>query len=176
MLTLPHLTSRTLSRTLMSLPLLSLMSGCIIYDHENKCKGCEDSSFTDTDGPNHTIDDTGDTAGTDTGATDTAPITATFLLTPAEIEAGHTAIVSLTATGFDLSTVANIRFYGTVNLIASENRGDEVLMTVEIPAGASPATVDMLLELNDNSAKLVEDALTILESSGTTDDTGTPCE
>ena len=122
------------------LPLLSLLSGCIIYDHENKCKGCEDSSFTDTDGPNHTIDDTGDTAGTDTGATDTAPITAAFLLTPAEIEAGHTAIVSLTATGFDLSTVANIRFYGTVNLIASENRGDEVLMTVEIPAGASPAT------------------------------------
>ena len=175
MLTLPHLTSHTLRRTLMSLPLLSLMGGCIIYDHENKCPGCEDSSFTDTDGPNHTIDDTGDTSDTgDTG--DTAPITAAFLLTPAEGEAGHTAIVSLTATGFDLSTVANVRFYGTVNLIASENRGDEVLMTVEIPAGASPTTVDMLLELNDNSAKLVEDALTILEDSGTGGDTGAPCE
>ena len=38
------------------------------------------------------------------------------------------------------------------------------------------ATVDMLLELNDNSAKLVEDALTILEGGGTGGDTGAPCE
>lgn len=153
------------------------LSGCIIYDtDEPKCDGCYADSGSWGGGGGG--GGNGDTA-------DSAPIVeeAQFVLTPSEAEIGATVIASLTVLSgeFDLSQVSTARFYGGVQILAAENRGSELLMTIAVDPQAVAGPVDLLLEINDGTVQLIDDALLIVEAEQNTgggggDDTGSGCE
>ena len=71
-------------------------------------------------------------------------------------------ITSLTAENFDLSRVAESSFYGDVELIATQNRGDEILYTINVPADATVGSVDLLLVMEDGTARMLEDVLSLV--------------
>jgi uncharacterized membrane protein YgcG len=145
-------------------PMLSftlLLNGCIIYDHTGKCRECtwEDSGGESTDSSDPGGDSNG-TGGDDSGGEVAEP---SFVLSPAEGLIGSVFITSLTAENFDLSTVAESSFYGDVELIADQNRGDEILYTLSVPADAPVGTADLLLVMEDGTAKMLEDVLSLVE-------------
>lgn len=181
-------------KTLM-FPVLFLLGGCIIYDHDGKCRECEldtaglseNGGNGGNNGGNNGGDDTAtDDSGTDSAGDDTAPPETTFTLSPNTATAGDVVIASLTATNFDISTVASTEFFGDVEVLASENRGTEILFTISIPATAPSQSADLVLILNDGSVELLDDvlAITAADGSGSTGsdpsngggDTGTGCE
>lgn len=139
------------------LPFALLLSGCIIYDHTGKCRECGWES-TDSGTPGDS-NDPGDSSGEDS---DVDPEEASFTLTPSEGLIGSVFITSLTAENFDLSTVAETSFYGEVELLATQNRGDEILLTVSIPADAAVGSADLLLVMEDGSARMLEDILSLV--------------
>lgn len=102
---------------------------------------------------------------------DEAP-TPVFTLSPDEGSAGKTFIASLTADDFDLSTVGSIEMFGNASIVATQNRGDEVILTVTISAQAEPGdVVDLLLNVG-NDAVFVEAALSVVDAAdaGESDD------
>ena len=140
--------------------LAPLATGCVIYDRT----GCGKHHGDDCEVEGDTADDEAP-----------API---FTLDPAELEAGSTTIVSLTAENFDLSTVEGVEAYGPVDVVATSNRGTELLLTVVASAEAADGqTADLLLEVGDEG-EYIEDAFTVRvpeDGSGGTD-TGEDCE
>jgi hypothetical protein len=156
---------------------LALLGGCVIYDTHGKCPHCDNdwdsgdwwSDTGDTDGSGGDTDTTDDT-GT-TGDTDTTPdADVAFTLTPSVGEVGATFIASLTASSeFDLTTVQSLEFYGDVDVLATEARTSEILLSLSIPAAAAPGTADLLVLLPDDRVSFLPDALTIV-SAGTADD------
>jgi len=139
---------------------LALLSGCIIYDtRAGKCPGCDNEDDRDdtAGGP--------DTAGDSDGTSDTAGDVAesSFTLTPNVTDIGTTFIASLTTdTGFDFATIAGVELYGDAEVLATEARADELLLTVSVPASAAPGTVDLLLLLPDDRVEFLADALTLV--------------
>jgi hypothetical protein len=170
---------------------LALLSGCIIYDtRAGKCPGCEkddgrdtgDDDRDDTGGPTDTGGATDTDTPTDTGAE--APENA-FTLTPNVADIGTTFIASLTTdVGFDYGTVQGVELYGDAEVLATDARADELLLTISVPADAAPGSVDLLLLLPDDRVSFVADALTLVVAgsddpseteggSGTDDGSGT---
>ena len=145
--------------------LLPALGGCIVYDHEGKCFGCED----DPVGP---IDEglTGDSGGNEVDDSGGGTVGGyKFVLDPSEAYPGDTFIAHLTQTGaFDLSQVASAQFLDTpVEVLATEAGADELLLTISVRPEAIPATVSMLLNTADGGNEYVPDVLTILESQDT---------
>ncbi len=126
-------------------PLVALLgSGCIIYDDVERCKGhdCEDVETTD------------DTAGLEVPDP-------SFTIDPSEVEAGSTFIATVTAENFDLSTVESVEVFGPASLLAEQNRGEELILTVTIDATAAVADeVDILLHVGSD-VLLIEAAITV---------------
>lgn len=129
-------------------PLLALaLPGCIIYDHVGPCKD-------------------GDCEATEGYAGDTAALEAevpapSFTIDPASVQAGTTFIATVTAEDFDLSTVTSIEVFGQASLLAEQNRGDELLLTVSVSAAAVTGDeVDILLHVGDD-VLLIEAAITV---------------
>lgn len=149
-----------------------LATGCVIYDRT----GCGKHHGDDCEVEGDTAGLSGGGGGDDT-ADDEAPAPI-FTLDPAELEAGSTTIVSLTAENFDLSTVEGVEAYGPVDVVATSNRGTELLLTVVASAEAADGqTADLLLEVGDEG-EYIEDAFTVRvpeDGSGGTD-TGEDCE
>lgn len=144
--------------------LLPALGGCIVYDHEGKCLGCEDDQV----GPNDeglggdsggAVDDSG--GGTVAGYK--------FALDPSEAYPGDTFIAHLTQTGaFDLSQVTSAQFLeAPVDVLATEAGVDELILTIAVRPEAIPATLSMLLNTADGGNEYVPDVLTILESQDT---------
>lgn len=145
------------------LPVLALLGGCIIYDHD-KCPNCDTDFDSGVDHGNPGNHQTGDDTATQTDDTGTTtPAETHFYLDPDYGSPSATIITSLTADNFDLNTIANVRFYGDVNILAQSNRGTELLLTLQVPPNAALGTADLLLELNDGTARLIEKAFTIVE-------------
>ena len=144
-------------------PMLSfvfLLGGCIIYDRTGKCPECtwEDSGGESGD-PSNPGGDPNESGGDDSGG---EVADASFLLSPSEGLIGSVFITSLTAENFDLSTVAESSFYGDVELVATQNRGDEILYTINVPADASIGSADLLLVMEDGTARMLEDVLSLV--------------
>lgn len=160
------------------------LSGCIVYDHGGKCHDCEDWDTGFGTDP-QVGGNTDDTAGNTDTSTDTANEgdSRSFSLSPSQGNPGDTLIASLTADNGDTSSISNLHFYGEVTVLASENRGDEVLLTLSIPADASSGTADLLLEFEDGSAQMLDDIFQIGEGGAGTQggdpnggtDTGSGC-
>jgi hypothetical protein len=144
---------------------LAAMSGCIIYDSApGKCDGCrDDDAWDDTgrqDGDHQQADDPGADDSGDAAA-DHA-----FTLDPSEAALGETLIASLTVEGtFDLSTIEGVEFLGGVDVLATQTRDDEVLITLSVPADAQLGPQDLLLRLSDGQAEIVDGALTVTDGS-----------
>ncbi len=168
-----------------TLPIIAMalaLQGCIVYDHD--CPGCEVPDQDDDYRPDRPGDDDpepGDTGGDDQpNAPDYG-----FYLTPDEAEAGDTFIASLRADGEDpveLEDIADLNLYGDVQILASDLRSSELLLTVQVDAQADLGLVDLLVELEDGSASFTEGVLEIFaagsgHSGGTSDDgSGDDCE
>ena len=154
------------------LPFLALLSGCIIYDHTGKFgHDDQDDSAVDSDPGTTTLTVT-DTQSVDDTGTTSNPGEVSFTLDPSVGVIGTTFIASLTATNFDLNTVANEQFYGEVQVLAAQNRGSEILFTLSIPATAKPGTADLLLELKDGTAQFLPKVLTLSVDGSDRSDTG----
>lgn len=114
----------------------------------------------------------GGLSGTQDTATEApAPV---FTLSPDEATAGETFIAALTADNFDLSTVGSIEVFGNASVVATQNRGDELILTVTVSAEAQPGdVVDLLLNVG-NDAVFIEAALSVVDPAdvGETDDNG----
>ncbi len=139
-----------MTRLVFLLP-LALLGGCIIYDtHGKKCPGCDDDGWWDTG------------AGEDPGEVPDAEALS-FTLTPSRAEAGSTFIASLTTEAdFDFATVQSVEAYGEVDLLATEKRAGELLLTLSVPVAAVPGTADLLLLLPADRVEFIEAALTIV--------------
>lgn len=139
-------------RLILVLP-AALLGGCIIHD-DSPCNSrnaweCELEQFE------------GGLSGTQDSAPE-APA-AVFTLSPDEASAGETFIAALTADNFDLSTVGSIEVFGNATVVATQNRGDELILTVTVSAEAQPGdVVDFLLNVG-NDAVFVEAALSIVD-------------
>ena len=150
-----------MQRILFLLP-TAILGGCILYDENPNCRGnadCELDSWT------------GGLADGSSGDTAAAP-EATFSLTPNEAQAGETFIASLTAENFDLSAVGQVEVFGNATAVATQNRGDELVITFTVHADAQTGdVVDLLLNVG-NDAVFVEAALTVVDSGIGDDDGG----
>jgi hypothetical protein len=129
---------------------------------------CTDQA--DTGDGHQQADDSGvndtDTDATDSG-NDTGVEAHTFALAPSEAAAGTTFIASLTVEGpFDLATIESVEFTSGVQVLASENRGTELLMTIQIPDNVPEGPTDLLLRLSGDQIELFENALTVLAVDG----------
>ncbi len=145
-------------------PLLTLvLPGCIIYDHVGSCK----------DGAECAADDEGYVA--DTAALEEEAPAPSFTIDPASVQAGTTFIATVTAENFDLSTVTSIEVFGQASLLAEQNRGDELLLTVSVSAEALTGDeVDILFHVGDD-VLLVEAAITV-SSEASAGSHGDDCE
>lgn len=163
--------------------LLLPLQACIYYDGQGgDCDpdgdcwgwGDDDTGSWDDD------DDTGDTQDTsdddtaadtsDTCDTDEPPATIPLALSldPAEGGPCTTLIASLTDDNglFDLSTTADARFFGPVQILAFQARPDEVIFSLAVDAGAAPGTVDLLVEFTDGRAAFAEGAFKVTAATG----------
>ncbi len=175
---------------------LLALQACVIYDED--CKGCEvdpndncpaGEGFCDDADPNGDPSGTNDTAEiTDTAdsAAEADTVDYGFYLLPSQGEAGEIFIASLRADGEDtpdFEAITDLRFYeGDIEIIASDARSWEYLLTLSISPDAEPGPVDLLVEFKDGTASWVESVFTIYEagsghSSGSSDDGSyDPCE
>ena len=140
-------------------PLVALLgSGCIIYDDVERCKDheCDD------------VDAGGDTAGLSVPDP-------SFSIDPSEVEAGSTFIATVTAENFDLGTVESVEVFGPASLLAEQNRGEELILTVTVDATAAVADeVDILLHVGSD-VLLIEAAITV-NAEAPTGGGGDDCE
>lgn len=147
------------NRPLIAASILALTTGCVVYD--GKCKdkfGWEDSGWSDWE-------DSGSWDDGD-GPDDEAPV-ASFALVPDEVQAGETVITGLQADiEFDYNTIVALEFFGPVELCTKSVRSDELLLTVSAEADAPAMMVDLLLDFEDGSSVLVEDALRVIDADG----------
>jgi len=126
-----------MTRTALFLLLPTFTTGCIIYDGNCRKGDCrwDDTADRDDEGLG---EDTGEVAE------------ASFAIDPAEVGAGDVVIASLTAENFDLTTVTEVEVYGDVTLVAAANRGDELLLTLNVADDAAEGAADFLLHVGDD--------------------------
>lgn len=151
--------------------LAPLATGCVFYDRTGCGKHDDDACSIEGDTAGLTGGGSGDTAEPEAPA-------ATFAVDPAELETGSTTIVSLTAENFDLATVEGVEAYGPIEVVATNNRGTELLLTVAASAEAGEGqTADLLLVVGDEGEYL-DDVFTLRtpESGTGGSDTGEDCE
>lgn len=153
--------------------LAPLATGCVIYDRTGCGKHDGDACSIEGD----TAGLTGGGGDEDDTAEPEAPA-ATFAVDPAELETGSTTIVSVTAENFDLATVESVEAYGPVEVVATTNRGTELLLTVVASAEAADGqTADLLLVVGDEGEYLDEVfTLRAPEDGSGGSDTGEDCE
>ncbi|MBN1335836.1 MAG: hypothetical protein JXB39_07725 [Deltaproteobacteria bacterium] len=133
---------------------------CILYDGD-----CEEGSDCwdrpdDSDSGGSPTDDTG-LPPDDTGP---LPPPWAFELVPGEAEAGDVFIASLrfegdAAPAYD--TVASVEFFGDVEVLATDWRAWEILLTLAVSADAPEGTADVLVRFQGTDAAWGEDVLSI---------------
>ncbi|MDP2307084.1 MAG: hypothetical protein Q8P18_13755 [Pseudomonadota bacterium] len=163
-----------MTRLTLLLPFAALLGGCIIYDKQGHGRDKEEGGWWDTGdtgrdpGGDWDTKDTGDDPTDDTDGASFA-----FTLTPSRGEIGTTFIASLTAAGeaFDFATVEGVELYGEADVLATEARPGELLLTISIPASASPGTADLLLLLPEDRVEFIGDALQLV-APGAADGSG----
>ena len=150
------------------LPLLLALQGCIVFD--GHCSGCDpwgDDGRPDRDRPPREDPvDTGEAEDTGSPVEPEPPSYALALL-PSEAEQGETFIASLGSSGedvLDLALIETLRFLGDVEILASDLRSAELLLTVAVAPEAAVGPVDLLAELDDGTALWQEAALTVWEA------------
>jgi hypothetical protein len=143
------------ARPLFAIGFLAMTTGCVVYD--GKCKddfGWDDTGWDDAD--------PGDEDGDEDEVS--AP---SFSLTPAEGIPGASLIASLQVNEpMDFEAVSEVIFYGDVVLCTSQPRSRELLLTVSVADDAEPGLIDIMVEMDDGSHYLVEDAFDILNADG----------
>lgn len=156
-----------MTRLTLLLPLAALMGGCIIYDTHNRGRG--EGGWWDTGDTGEYTDDT-DGRPDDTDGRPTFQ----FALSPSRGEIGTTFIASLTAVGeaFDFGAVEDVEVYGSADVLAFNARAGELLLTLAIPAAATPGTADLLLVLPDDRVEFIGQALTLVAAGTDPGDTG----
>ncbi len=134
-------------RSIVALSLISLFSGCVIYEEEL------------IDG-----DDSGNRPPAGGEETD-APAYAMWL-DPAGAVVGQTTIVSLYAEGdVDLGTIDSVRFFGDgqLEVLATDGRSaNEFLLTISVPQGAALGSNDLLVEFSSGTATFVDAAFEVV--------------
>lgn len=162
------------------------LQGCIIYDHD--CPGCDIDRVDEGQDVRPDRDDDPDCdepCDDDTGDVEQPPPPDYgFYLTPDEAEQGEVFIASLRADGedpIDLASIAEVRLFGDVRILAADQRSAELLLIVEVAEDAELGPVDLLVELDDGSAAFEDAALTIFPAgsgheAGSSDDGSSPCE
>lgn len=143
------------------------VQGCIIY--EDECHDCDwDGDWGDGWCDEDAADDPDCRGGDDTGEPDTSepdpePEFALFL-DPGQAEQGETFLGHLTVEGeFELAAITGVRFTSGVDVLWSENRGEELLILVDVPMDAETGSVDLVVSRDGDDAVLVEDALFVGE-------------
>ncbi len=173
-----------------ALPIMAFglaLQGCIIYDHD--CPGCDPDRPGDRPDDYPDRDDDPDDCESpcddDTGDVEQPPPPDYgFYLTPDEAEQGQVFIASLRADGedaVDLASITDLRLFGEVEILASDLRSSELLLTVQVAGDAALGLVDLLVELDDGSAAFEDGVLEIFPAgsgheAGGTDDGSNPCE
>ncbi|MFT4977872.1 MAG: hypothetical protein ACI8S6_003779 [Myxococcota bacterium] len=92
-----------------------------------------------------------------------------FRLSPDVAQAGDVFITSLVADGvadFDYGLIAELDFYGDVQVCTMQARGDELLISIGVSGSAPTREIDLVVVLEDGETIYVEAALTILGSEG----------
>lgn len=146
------------------LPLAAVLPGCIIYDRTGKCwhHGDDGDGACVVDGESEGLSDGENGEGADSGVAP-APV---FSLNPSEANAGENVIASLTVEGeFDLAAVNEVEAFGDVTLLATQNRGSEILLSLAVDSDAAEGTADLLLHI-EGDAVFVENALIVHANAG----------
>ncbi|MDP6933461.1 MAG: hypothetical protein QGG40_11125 [Myxococcota bacterium] len=141
--------------SIMALLAVTLPTGCVVFDHNCSGKDCIDGSLSDAD------------TGTE------GP---TFWLSPDSLTVGETVIVTLESDQtVDFEGITDLHFYGDVDLLASQPRDDELLLTVQTPGDAVTGEVDLVIQMEDGTTTWVDAAFTLShsdsDSTGSEDDT-----
>ncbi len=163
------------------------LQGCIIYDHD--CPGCDPDHPRDRpdDHPDREDDpdDCEEPCDDDTGDVEQPPPPDYGLyVTPDQAEQGQVFIASLRADGedaLDLASITDVDLFGDVEILATDLRSSEILLTIRVDDDAEPGFVDLLVELDDSSAVFEDGVLQIFpagsghEAGGSGDGTN-PCD
>jgi hypothetical protein len=134
-------------RSIFALSLVSLFSGCVIYEEE-------------------LVEDTGEEQPSERPDTEEPELAFDLWLNPAGAVVGQTTIVSLFAEGdVDLGGIDSIRFFGDggLEVLATDARSPhEFLLTISVPQSATLGGNDLLVEFEDGTAAFVEAAFTVV--------------
>jgi len=134
---------RSLKTTLVTLACTSLAGGCLIYDNKEPRNGKSSS---------------------DTGITETETEDS-YWLVPDEIVVGEETITAIRADGdVDYSSISELYFLGEVDVLTSQARSDELILTVVIHPQEQAADIDLVIQFADGTAALVESAIVILDN------------
>ena len=139
-----------MTKIILSLPILALASGCLVYDNDGQLSGDRDHTRPDL---------TEDSAAGELEA----PIGLEF--TPPQAEQGEVFIGSLSVTegDVDLSLVESVSVFGDADILAIDSRPGEVLLSVAVASDATSSEADIVVEFQDGSAAWLEAAFVISE-------------
>ena len=153
-----------MTRWLVPLVLTASLSGCIIY--ESGSESCDGPCFSDTE----TWDFGGTGAETDTGTEPEATLP-TFRLVDATAEPGEALLtwIECEDLSFDYTHIEAVTFVGDASPSQLVLREDEAMLLIEVDDDAAYGQIEVILELSDGSAALLDGGFTILdpEAQGT---------
>ena len=132
----------------LALPIAALSSGCIVYDNDQG-----DGSIREHTRPG---------SMEDSASSDVDPALG-LSFTPPQAEQGEIFIGSLSVTDgeINLSDVQNVQLFGDAEVLATNVRSNEVLLSVGVAADAESGEADIVVEFKDGSAAWLEAAFVI---------------
>ena len=153
---------------------LALLQGCIYVENngdgdwedwdewedcgDDEWDPCWDDDFSDDEG-----DGTADDPAADAG----------LFLTPDSAAPGDILITSVrSADGFDLSSTVSVSLFGDVDVLATDAREGEVVITLAVWDDAREGALDLLIELDGGDTLYAPDAFTVIHTTGGNDGSG----
>jgi len=130
----------------------SAATGCVVYEHEHDRHDGYDEGYTYEDG-----EDSGDVEAT--------PELALGFF-PDQAEQGESFLGYLTvAEGeLDFEEVESVTFYGDIEVLDFDARGDEIIVSVSVAPDAIVGGVDILIETKESQAIWAEGLFTVYEA------------
>jgi len=138
-------------KLILGIPILALATGCIVYDNDQG----------ESNDRAHTRPGTVE----DSGSSDIEP-SLNLSFTPPQAEQGEIFIGSLSVTDGDLNLadVESVQLFGDAEVLATNIRSNEVLLSVGVAADAMSGEADIVVEFKDGSAAWLEAAFVIAPS------------
>jgi len=134
------------------------LSGCVVYEKDHKVDGYEEG-YDNLDGDENPLED--DTIDDD--VEEVPPIVLSFYPNQAEQGESFIGYITLEEGDMDLSLVQDVTFYGDVEVLDFDNRGDELIVSLDIMDDAITGPIDVLLGLGGNDVVWFEAAFTVYE-------------